>query len=411
MVCQAASQTRFRALKHEYGIDGAATIIVRVIACFQPLHFCQKSSKFPKISYKSTITSTGHLFCWMVKADGSLPRPHHVAWQSPSSNHFSILPKPSLLSLPAYLNSSTSILPAVSTFHGLAAPSIPSLKSMLKNEVQGFLQYCNADTSLKETHFGGALQNANPSLQKRLLIFDRSDNKTRLFYGPVLPLVQSPTVTATKFAQSYGINGEGQASNVGQKHLTRYSLLKESVKDHAITEESENHEDTEEINALLYSDDESPEGDDDDSCDEVTSTDHSPLATNKTYVIQEQFEDTKEEVASSDWPNKRLKLFDGDYNRSSTPADRYSLLRPNETCDCVSDAESKNSCGWAYSVDKTKVDNSVACDIKFKKDKISESLKVLENLIPGAKGKGPLLVIDGTIEYLKILMSQTGALG
>ena len=126
--------------------------------------------------------SVGHLFCWMVKADESLPRPHHVAWQSPSSNHFSILPKPSLLSLPAYLNSSTSILPAVSTFHGLAAPSIPSLKSMLKNEVQGFLQYCNADTSLKETHFGGALQNANPSLQKRLLIFDRSDNKTRLFF-------------------------------------------------------------------------------------------------------------------------------------------------------------------------------------------------------------------------------------
>ena len=112
-----------------------------------------------------------------------------------------------------------------------------------------------------------------------------------------------------------------------------------------------------------------------------------------------------------DWPNKRLKLFDGDYNRSSTPVDRYSLVRPNETCDCVSDAESKNSSGWAYSVDKTKVDNSVACDIKFKKDKISESLKVLENLIPGAKGKGPLLVIDGTIEYLKILMSQTGALG
>lgn len=37
MVCQAASQTRFRALKHESG----TTIIVRVIACFQPLQDCQ----------------------------------------------------------------------------------------------------------------------------------------------------------------------------------------------------------------------------------------------------------------------------------------------------------------------------------------------------------------------------------
>ncbi|GMH17388.1 hypothetical protein Nepgr_019229 [Nepenthes gracilis] len=41
MVCQAASQTRFRALKHENGFAGCATIIVRVIACFQPLQDCQ----------------------------------------------------------------------------------------------------------------------------------------------------------------------------------------------------------------------------------------------------------------------------------------------------------------------------------------------------------------------------------
>lgn len=43
MVCQAASQTRFRALKHESGIAGRPTIIVRVIACFQPLQDCQVS--------------------------------------------------------------------------------------------------------------------------------------------------------------------------------------------------------------------------------------------------------------------------------------------------------------------------------------------------------------------------------
>ncbi|KAH1253184.1 hypothetical protein GmHk_04G009919 [Glycine max] len=44
MVCQAASQTRFRALKHENGIAGSSTIIVRVIACFQPLRECQRAS-------------------------------------------------------------------------------------------------------------------------------------------------------------------------------------------------------------------------------------------------------------------------------------------------------------------------------------------------------------------------------
>ncbi|GKV33605.1 hypothetical protein SLEP1_g42092 [Rubroshorea leprosula] len=41
MVCQAACRTRFRALKHENGIAGSATIVVRVIACFQPLQDCQ----------------------------------------------------------------------------------------------------------------------------------------------------------------------------------------------------------------------------------------------------------------------------------------------------------------------------------------------------------------------------------
>ncbi|RWW15599.1 hypothetical protein BHE74_00014826 [Ensete ventricosum] len=41
MVCQAATRTRFRALKHENGIAGSTTIIVRVIACFRPLQDCQ----------------------------------------------------------------------------------------------------------------------------------------------------------------------------------------------------------------------------------------------------------------------------------------------------------------------------------------------------------------------------------
>ncbi|KAG6481004.1 hypothetical protein ZIOFF_057595 [Zingiber officinale] len=41
MVCQAATRTAFRALKHENGIAGSTTIIIRVIACFQPLQDCQ----------------------------------------------------------------------------------------------------------------------------------------------------------------------------------------------------------------------------------------------------------------------------------------------------------------------------------------------------------------------------------
>ncbi|CAN1826040.1 hypothetical protein LINPERHAP1_LOCUS31382, partial [Linum perenne] len=41
MVCQAAGQTNFRALKYENGIAGSAAIVVRVIACFHTLEECQ----------------------------------------------------------------------------------------------------------------------------------------------------------------------------------------------------------------------------------------------------------------------------------------------------------------------------------------------------------------------------------
>ncbi|KAI4299135.1 hypothetical protein L6164_032623 [Bauhinia variegata] len=168
------------------------------------------------------------------------------------------------------------------------------------------------------------------------------------------------------------------------------------------------HEDTEEINALLYSDDnddgeDSIDGDD----DEVTSTAHSPLATKRTHEMQERFEYMDEEVASSGRTNKRQKLVDGRYKRASS-VDSVRSVRRNETFEYTSDAESKYSSGQTYSAGKTQEGNPVVGDIQLKKDKIRELLKVLENIVPGAKGKQPLLVIDGTIEYLKTLMPQIG---
>ncbi|KAG9148364.1 hypothetical protein Leryth_024391 [Lithospermum erythrorhizon] len=44
MVSQAAGQTRFRTLKHENGIAGSSAIVIRVIACFQPLQDCQTTN-------------------------------------------------------------------------------------------------------------------------------------------------------------------------------------------------------------------------------------------------------------------------------------------------------------------------------------------------------------------------------
>jgi len=251
----------------------------------------------------------------------------------------------------------------------------------------------------------------NASLQKKLLMFDHSGSKTRLLYSPVFPFVQSPIVTATQFTQIYDVNEEARATNIGLKHWPVYTSPEETRKDRIDNEESEMHEDTEEINALLYSDDSYDDDDDDDGDDdEVTSTGHSPLVTEKTCVTQEQFVDMKEEVASTDWPNKRQKLIDGGFNRLPPLVESASSERLDKMCEYASDVESSySSSSGVYSTRQTK-DKSTADDIQLKKDKIRKLLRVLENFIPGAKGKHPLLVIDGTIEYLESLMSQTGTL-
>lgn len=332
----------------------------------------------------------------MVKAHESQPFPEHVAWPSLYLNGASTSPDRSFCGHSAYLN------PALSAFPGFTALATPSLQTDQTNEVRGFVQDPKTEPCLKERNNYGARQSANPaSLQKKFIIFDRSGNKTRLFYSPVFPLIQSPIDTTTQFAQTYKVNPDRRVTSFGQKHLPKYSLPDESDQDHVVNEESEMRENTEEINALLYSDDE----DDDEDDDEVTSTDHSPLS-------KKPFEDIKEDVASSNWPSKRHKLIDGGYARLTPTLDSASSVRLNESSDCVSDAESKYSGNQMYFTMKTKEDdNSAVSDVQLRKAKIRESLKILENLTPGAKGKHPLLVIDETIDYLKSLMSQTGMLG
>ncbi|MED6204617.1 hypothetical protein PIB30_010740 [Stylosanthes scabra] len=334
----------------------------------------------------------------MVKAHTPWPCPQHMAWSSPCLNCSSTLPEPNLCGPSAYLNPST-----FNVFPGFAAPATACLKAEPTSEVQGLHQHLQSLPTLKQMHTEEAmqLQNANSaSLQKKLLIFDQSGNKTRLFYSSVLPIVQSPVVNATQCVYK-----DEKAANLGQKNILN-SSTEVSDKDHIVNEESEMHEDTEEINALLYSDDSDFGGDDD---DEVTSTGHSPLITKRSYVMQEQYEDSKEEVASSGFPNKRWKSRNGEYYRSPMHAGIACSARQNDTYEYASDAESKYSSGCVYSsgAEQTKDNSSMADDIQLQRDKIRESLKVLENLVPGAKGKNPLLVIDGTIEYLKSLMTET----
>ncbi|KAJ7946763.1 Transcription factor [Quillaja saponaria] len=272
----------------------------------------------------------------------------------------------------------------------------------------------NSKPCFRETHCGmsdkttvKAMQTMKSgTVQKKLFIFDYSGNKTRLIYSPSLPLVQNLITAAKKFPQGYNVNEAGQATKMDQNDPSKYSLLEECNENHMANEESEMHEDTEEINALLYSDDEVEDYNDD---DEVMSTGHSPLATVESYVKQEKLDSMTEAVTCSAGKCKRQKLIDGGYNRSS-PLYTTNSVQLDEANDCVSDAESKYSSRRNCGARLTQEMDSTVGNARLGKDKISGTLRLLESIIPGVKGKHPLLIIDEAIEYLKSLMPDTNTI-
>lgn len=231
------------------------------------------------------------------------------------------------------------------------------------------------------------------SSQKRLLVFDQSGNQTRLLRC-ALPL-QYPSTVA------------GQASKLPDLHDLEKGFRKDDVipdkfllgecfdENHLNGEESEMHEDTEEINALLYSDE-----DDDGDCesdDEIMSTGHSPFPIGEMCNKIEL-----EEINSDDGPRKRQRLLDGGYCKSSL-VDTVSFTDNKRPVKDENLPESNNSIKQEMGSDLS--------NEQSKKDKIRTALKILENVVPGAKGKEALLLLDEAIDYLKLLKQNVKSLG
>ncbi|KAL4279319.1 hypothetical protein GQ457_03G004390 [Hibiscus cannabinus] len=410
MVCQAASQTRFRALKHENGIAGKPTIVVRVIACFQPMEDCQECSS-----------------C-MVQTNDSWLFPQRSSWQLPDLSCMSASLEPRQPEcLPAYMNPGSHMLSASvskpgslvpGTNHGthllpadIAMPGpadISVLKTEQKHHPHEFLQqfYPGFPTSLPGSylneqqfmfangHGGRAIANLVPgSSQKGLVIFDQSGSQTRLICGPFQSPYQYATTATTELASSLDFH-EGQGVKTDSLVPTPPALQEEYDENHLAAEESEMHEDTEELNALLYSDDDYADDDGDDD-DEVTSTAHSPIGVKRNHEDQDHVYDVTEQVASSNGPSKRQKLLN-DGNKQPIMADQGSH-------EYDSDADSSYAIGQNHGEETLHDEQSI-------KDKIRTTLKILESMIPGAKGKNPLLVLDESIDYLKSLKLEAETL-
>ncbi|XP_022763665.1 transcription factor bHLH143-like [Durio zibethinus] len=372
----------------------------------------------------------------MVQTNNSWFSPQHSSWQLPKLSCMSSSLEPRQPEcLPACLNPSThmfmsmpaSLIPGINPgMHVLPAnvamprsADISVLKTEQKYHSDELLQqlypcfatslpspgsYLNEQQfMIAKGHSGRATANmVSGSLQKGLVVFDQSGSQTRLIYGSIHPSSQHATTANTELASCLDLH-VGQTVKTNPFTLAPPTLQEEYDENHLSGEEGEMHEDTEELNALLYSDEEDDYDDDD---DEVMSTDHSPIGIKRNYQSQDHVYHIFEEVASSDGPNKRQKLLNGGHKQSiMVGAARSVKLEGSHGYD--SDAES------SYAIGQNQIEemDSILRKEQSKKDKIRLTLKILESIIPGAKGKNPLLVLDESIDYLKSLKLEATTLG
>ncbi|KAL5563455.1 hypothetical protein UlMin_033202 [Ulmus minor] len=354
----------------------------------------------------------------MVKANDSWLSSQQSSRQLPSLNCMSMfLDTRQQKCLPSLTNQCTGMfsVPMELPIPGSGDPYFQSAKTEQINETCGSLHCLPIEIqatlpSPKPCINGMDVPNANflGSCQKGFLIFDQSENQTRLIYSYICPPVQNTSIANSKPVSGYvDLHKVGHVGIMNQVDPTNINLHEMSGENRVTGEHSEMHEDTEEINALLYSEDE----DDSDSYygqdDEVMSTGHSPIKVKEDCGKREQVEELTEEVASSNAIKKKRKMLDGGYHKSS-PTYTASSVKLDGRYEYDNDAKS----GYADDgLTKGEGSDCILDNMRDKRDKVRKILRILESIIPGVKGKDPLLVIDEAIDYLKITKLKAETLG
>ncbi|KAJ9166499.1 hypothetical protein P3X46_021246 [Hevea brasiliensis] len=342
-------------------------------------------------------------------------------WQSPNLNYlgapfnFGQQNTP-----PSFLNAGTDMVSMKGTLPVYPSPELPHPHVGQANECRGWF-YClpgfrqaftpALSSGLKEWPVTAPFDNHKETItpkvesgcpQKRYLVFDQSGDQTTLIFSPGIGTPQqcftswgpNPTAAYNLKRKDPGIKenlnihlGAIAADQFGENNGTEL--------------QSEMHEDTEELNALLYSDDESDSTED----DEVTSTGHSP-STMTFHNNHDWFEGSTEEVASTDGSTKKRKLFAGD---SHSPAlmDTASSVKSIRSFEYDNDAESRCEDGMKALGEM----GSEPTNKRTRKERIRETVSILQSIIPGVKGKDAIVVLDEAINYLKSLKLKAKTLG
>lgn len=228
--------------------------------------------------------------------------------------------------------------------------------------------------------------------QKKFFIFDHSGAETQMILSSLRPPIASPTAAAAKPVSAYKFLNSSHVLKSEQACPEVHDLY-ESHEDHIIGEASDYHEDTEEINALLYSDNDDIN---DTNCDggneDELSTGRSPLDLENDYDdAPKQGEDSDEEVTSFVHPPKRQK---------GSVANEPTVKLPPQ----VYEDES------VVDVNTYGEESFPSVGTKRTRDKIRNKLRILEKLIPGSQSKDPLAILEEAIDYLKSLKVKANSL-
>lgn len=201
-------------------------------------------------------------------------------------------------------------------------------------------------------------------LEKRYLAFDQlRDGRSYIFSSSSIPYPFFNSVDL-----GFGLQGSTD-TNVSNGHGAE-----------------EMHEDTEEINALLYSDS------DEDHDDEEASTGHSPVGVTGRSLS---------EVASSMLPAKRRRVNADEFDASLVDTASSQVLHcpdvPTDHRNKGDGIHSESSCV------KGGDHNQNGDDVRIKRARIQETVSILRRIIPGGNGKDTATVLDVAISYLKSL--------
>lgn len=335
---------------------------------------------------------SGGCFAWMGEGIGSW---YDHQQNNGQSSNFNILNAPHCMgqqsTFPFYMNSCNNFASTngIMPMHG--SSGLPQVKAdqpfqprnwlhCLPRFRQAFTPVLNSASPYKNC--GDTVASNAQSTPKRFLVFDQSGDQTIMMFSSGIsgPVNNMPS-WRPKPSNAFTPYKEGLEIITETENLSKaYPYTGFHKQDYEIAVRSEMHEDTEELDALLYSDDENEYSED----EEEASTGHSPSTlVNKRVWVDE----SGEEVSSSARPAKKQRVPGGDHDVPSL-IDTASSLKSHRCSEHEDDAES--SCGNS---------NNVLEEEKI--EKIRKTISILKSIIPDGKGKDSIAVIDDAIQYLR----------